>query len=327
MSTPAIFRPYTSYNLFFQLERDYILQTLLGFKPTIASKDMFDPADTMNYQGPPLPSRYSDLILPYDWHLPGKTQRRKRSHRKSHGKIGFHELNEKISKAWSVADHEIRHFCTVLSDSESIKYKKIKGGNKVEKKKVTKRRGKGKKIMAKSAKKKLKDDDRNNNLVASSFDSAVNKFPQDGFARDGPFPDDSNNNSFRKICRFVSCGSSVDDEQEDISLRCTPNLRDSFLSEVDMDDNEIMDIWKSIPIEDKNIPSLQKSPYQNRCMVILNSGSNTTQEKTSEDNVKRMSFIDEEYKRYMEIGKQFSTKQMLLPVNNLKMIARAARQA
>ena len=134
-TSPTSTRPYTSYNLFFQLEREYILQIKHGHQPTNnkfssdSDNKLFDPSDTSNYQGPPLPTRYANLILPYDWHIPGKTLRRKRSHRKSHGKIGFHELNEQLSKAWSFVDDETRRFCTCLSELERRKYKKIEEKN------------------------------------------------------------------------------------------------------------------------------------------------------------------------------------------------------
>ena len=138
---PKAVRAYTSYNLFFQLEREYILQTLLGHRPTISKTDiLFDPTDRTYYQGPPLPSRYQNLILPYDWHLPGKTQRRKRVHRKTHGKIGFHELNGRISSSWQVIDDEIRSFCTCLADIESIKYKKINKKTTTPKKSIVKKK-------------------------------------------------------------------------------------------------------------------------------------------------------------------------------------------
>ena len=38
---------------------------------------------------PTLPKKYQDIILADDWYIPGKAQRKKRVHRKSHGKIGF----------------------------------------------------------------------------------------------------------------------------------------------------------------------------------------------------------------------------------------------
>jgi len=177
MSNPPTTRPYTSYNLFFQLEREYILQTLLGFQPTIASKDIFDPADTIYpAEGPPLPSRYENLILPYDWHIPAKTGRRKQTHRKSHDEICFRELNEQISKVWSIADDEIRTFCACLSDIadiESRKYKKDKRKT-TDKEKVKRKCNNGKAAVAKSIKTEPKDDDCND--LSPSFDWTV-KFP------------------------------------------------------------------------------------------------------------------------------------------------------
>jgi hypothetical protein len=107
-------RPYTEYNLFFQLEREYILQNELGFQPAYEPSEIFDPSDASNYQGPPLPSRYSGLVYLYDWHLPGKEKRRKRRHRKTHGKIGFQELSLKIADAWKTVDAETRTFCADL---------------------------------------------------------------------------------------------------------------------------------------------------------------------------------------------------------------------
>ena len=104
MYKPA--RPYSEYNIFFQLEREYILQVELGFRPQYDLSEIFDPVDAINYQGPPLPSKYSHLIYLKDWHLPGKEKRRKRRHRRSHGKIGFHELSLRIAASWKNVDDE-----------------------------------------------------------------------------------------------------------------------------------------------------------------------------------------------------------------------------
>eukprot|EP00804_Cyclotella_cryptica_P021295 CCRYP_001546-RA/>CCRYP_001546-RA protein AED:0.25 eAED:0.25 QI:0/-1/0/1/-1/1/1/0/368 len=116
-------RPYTEYNLFFQLEREYILQVELGLQPDYEPTEVFDPSDASNYQGPPLPSRYSGLVLLSDWHLPGKEKRRKRRHRKTHGKIGFHELSLRIADAWKNVDAETRTFCAELCDIGLMQYK------------------------------------------------------------------------------------------------------------------------------------------------------------------------------------------------------------
>jgi hypothetical protein len=84
--TSAQYRPYTAYNIFFQLEREFILQSVLDVTPSV--DDVFDPAADDNVI-PSLPQRYQDIILSDDWYIPGKAQRKKRRHRKSHGKISF----------------------------------------------------------------------------------------------------------------------------------------------------------------------------------------------------------------------------------------------
>jgi len=119
-------RPCTEYNIFFQLERAYILQLLLRAPPSL---DLDSPADAFHarqptYAGhPPLPGRYAALVLPYDWHLPGKELRRKRKHRKSHGVIGFHELSRQVVAAWRVVDDEVKAFCAQVSAVGMARYK------------------------------------------------------------------------------------------------------------------------------------------------------------------------------------------------------------
>ncbi len=75
-------RHYTEYNLFFQLEREYILQKIFHVKPQVNhAEDIFDPRKP-SYSGPSLPKRYADLILKKNWYIPGNKKRRK--HKKSH---------------------------------------------------------------------------------------------------------------------------------------------------------------------------------------------------------------------------------------------------
>lgn len=295
--TPPI-RPYTSYNLFFQLEREYILQTLLGFTPTLSSEEIFDPVDETNYQGPPLPLCYHDLLLRNDWHIPGKTQRRKRKHRKTHGKIGFHELNERISQAWSVVDEETRSFCAALSDTESKKYRAMETEEKKEKK-VTTKFNKDSTTMAKLTVNEPKEDD--NNLF-DSFDWSVSSFPQDDFTTiDSPFPED-NGISSQLFCRRVSRGS-VNVDRGDVS-QAINNHRGCF-TEVDMGDDEIIDAWNATHIEgDKATATNQEGEQQKES---------------------RMSVIDAEYEKFKEIGKQFLTKQKLTSIPKRKTCT--ARQA
>merc|ERR1719203_258150 len=89
-------RPLTAYHIFFQIEREYIIQTCDG---PVAENLIHEE----KYCLPNVPRRYECTRLPPDWYFgPGK--RKKRKHRKSHGKIGFLELSHAISKRWATLD-------------------------------------------------------------------------------------------------------------------------------------------------------------------------------------------------------------------------------
>eukprot|EP00804_Cyclotella_cryptica_P005156 CCRYP_018677-RA/>CCRYP_018677-RA protein AED:0.32 eAED:0.32 QI:1/1/1/1/1/0.5/2/0/232 len=124
----AVSRPYTAYNVFFQLEREYILQNVFQVVPCLQLSDIFD-YDPKEYHGPRLPSRYSEIILRREWHLPGKGRRNKRSHRASHGKIGFKELSQLIAKSWTTVDAETKEFCQTYSEECRVRYKSIIADN------------------------------------------------------------------------------------------------------------------------------------------------------------------------------------------------------
>lgn len=117
-------RPCTEYNIFFQLERAYILEVLLQTEPTVDDPvDLFHP-EQASYTGlPPLPHRYASLILPYDWHLPGKEQRRKRKHRKTHGAISFQDLSNRIANAWKAVDDDVKAYCARVCSAGMARYK------------------------------------------------------------------------------------------------------------------------------------------------------------------------------------------------------------
>ena len=340
-------RPYTSYNFFFQLEREYILQTLLGFEPTVSPQDVFDPSQG-NYEGPPLPPRYANLILPNDWHIPGKTSRRKRLHRKSHGKVGFHEMNDKISKAWQAADGEVRSFCETLQAILSSEFPK-------KQKKTTarrRRRGKGKKSAAKSIKDEVDigtQDEVMGNLIdwpivgLSEYDDslALTDWTDSSLLLLPPLPAaavvspcmspkmyqvEETMVVRKQFTRMVSFN------QKDIqdTTATTSRRAESVIAQVDMNDDEIISMWNSTHSEEAPLPALpppvtedipmqdipsDPSPTdddQQLCMAITPSTSPVEGEGGDTSN-NRMSFIDAEYEKFLKLGEQyqFVNKQQL----------------
>lgn len=89
-------KPYNHYNLYFILERELFLQAN-GVYPT---RDRFVQDTEVDYTGlelPPLPSRYSSLVLHDDWFV---SKKKYRAHTKSHGLISFREMAAMISTRW-----------------------------------------------------------------------------------------------------------------------------------------------------------------------------------------------------------------------------------
>lgn len=111
-------RPLTAYHIFFQLEREFIIQSMAG---PDADKTMHDNKSYMCG----VPRKYRCTKLLPDWYAgPGK--RTKRKHRKSHGKIGFLELSRVISKRWAILesnDPETKQFVGRIAAAELADYK------------------------------------------------------------------------------------------------------------------------------------------------------------------------------------------------------------
>lgn len=111
-------RPLTTYHIFFQIEREYLIQTTAG---ECADKAIHDNKSYL----PDVPRRYRSIKLLPDWFAgPGKRQKRK--HRKSHGKIGFLELSRIISKRWATldsADPETKQYVSAIAARELEEYK------------------------------------------------------------------------------------------------------------------------------------------------------------------------------------------------------------
>ena len=215
--------------------------------------------------------------------MPGKTQRRKRSHRKSHGKVGFRELNESISKAWQVVDDETRTFCRVLSEVEGKKYKKNDRAVKTNRTSENgKKKKSDKKIMSSSTKtnesggectKTSTVSTTNNDLfdILSSFtglQSTISSFPQEvpqsldklsrkisnlsttsspssSMMTDEFFVPKATNvlgstTSLAASCTHIPSNSTSDDDCNRVSFT------DRGIKQVDMDDDEILNMWRSI---------------------------------------------------------------------------------
>jgi len=110
-------RPLTAYHIFFQIERELIIQTSEG---EISNKSSLDNKVYLD----DVPQRYKSIRLLPDWYAgPGK--RKKRKHRKQHGKIGFLELSRVISARWAQLaeiDPETKAFVQKIAQSEIEEY-------------------------------------------------------------------------------------------------------------------------------------------------------------------------------------------------------------
>lgn len=110
-------RPLTAYHIFFQIEREYVIQTTAG-------EDADKSIHNNKVYLPDVPRRYAAIKLLPDWYAgPGK--RAKRKHRKQHGKIGFLELSRVISTRWAKLDEidpETKVFVQKIAQRELDEY-------------------------------------------------------------------------------------------------------------------------------------------------------------------------------------------------------------
>lgn len=115
-STAKPQRPLTAYHIFFQIEREFIIQTTAG-------PNANDDSEKNLLRN--VPNRYAFTKLRPDWYAgPGK--RKKRKHRKSHGKIGFFELSSLISSRWATLEQtlpDVKKFVHAVASRELDEYK------------------------------------------------------------------------------------------------------------------------------------------------------------------------------------------------------------
>ena len=125
-------RPLNSYNLFFILERELLLQSK-GFDTTKgkglsrrSTSVYFDDYADLALQFPPLPSRYQSVHLSADWYMHGK-DKKTREHSKTHGVISLKELSRSMAANWKMVDEDIKEYVTevarmVLDRRDELEY-------------------------------------------------------------------------------------------------------------------------------------------------------------------------------------------------------------
>ncbi|EJK74621.1 hypothetical protein THAOC_03689 [Thalassiosira oceanica] len=119
-------KPYNRYNLFFILERELILQKN---NPTYDPLETFRAPDFLTgFEGIEMPSelpkRYSKLVLPPGWYLPGRNKRR--SHTKSHGLMAFTDLSRGVAQNYRTIDKETFNFLDAVAKSLMKRSREIK---------------------------------------------------------------------------------------------------------------------------------------------------------------------------------------------------------
>ena len=115
-------RPLTAFQIYLAIESEYIVQSIPGED---ADKSIHDGKVYLDY----VPERYRQIKLSPEWYFgPGK-RRKKRKHRKQHGKVGFQELTRIISSRWAKLDEtnpDIKVFVQKIAERELMEYRREK---------------------------------------------------------------------------------------------------------------------------------------------------------------------------------------------------------
>ena len=125
-------RPLAGYHLFFQLEREYLIQNIQS--PNESSNDPVCDDRSLGIDiDPDMPARYRNIYLSKTWYesasgkrVKTKESERKRMHRKQHGKISFQELSNHVASRWKTleeTDKETKMYCAKIAKRESDLYK------------------------------------------------------------------------------------------------------------------------------------------------------------------------------------------------------------
>ncbi|KAL3789766.1 hypothetical protein HJC23_006759 [Cyclotella cryptica] len=116
---PVPKRPLTPYNLFYILERNYILQQ----QQKADSSLPMGAATNIDPFASERPQKYRSVVLPSNWYVVGMN-RTKRSDHKNHGLISFKSLSKTISEMWKEVDEDVKAYCKKLASVEMKRYRK-----------------------------------------------------------------------------------------------------------------------------------------------------------------------------------------------------------
>ena len=103
-------------DVFFQLERQFILQTHSRYEVDSAPKEIDDQVDNR-------PAKYRNIILPKVWYIVGANKKKRQDHI-NHGLISFVELTKAIASSWRRVDNETRTYVKDIADKLFIKYRR-----------------------------------------------------------------------------------------------------------------------------------------------------------------------------------------------------------
>jgi hypothetical protein len=112
-------RPLTAYHMFLQIEKEYIIQTMAGED---ADETIHDDKVYLDY----VPERYRKIKLSPDW-FHKAVKRKRRKHRKQHGKIGFKELTTMVASRWNDLDKtnpDVKRFVQKLANQGMEEYRR-----------------------------------------------------------------------------------------------------------------------------------------------------------------------------------------------------------
>eukprot|EP00581_Thalassiosira_minuscula_P016627 CAMPEP_0183721908 /NCGR_PEP_ID=MMETSP0737-20130205/14023_1 /TAXON_ID=385413 /ORGANISM="Thalassiosira miniscula, Strain CCMP1093" /LENGTH=243 /DNA_ID=CAMNT_0025951973 /DNA_START=47 /DNA_END=778 /DNA_ORIENTATION=+ len=118
-------RPYNHYNLYFILERELFLQSR-GVASATNSQRPKDVGFHDEYGSiglPPLPSRYSSLVLPRDWFVHKK---KKRAHVKTHGLVSFSDMAAMVASRWKQESQEIVLYVKTVAQKVKQRHDELK---------------------------------------------------------------------------------------------------------------------------------------------------------------------------------------------------------